>query len=716
MSMSLPRRRRLPVSLVVVTASVLVISHADTASSSVGADYSGASIAVTANWSGTNQNTVATGTSVSLTSFTVGSGPNEALYVALTSQATTLTSPSCVRNTTEVLNLQATYTWNASNNDSIYIFYLGHGSGFVQAGTQTISCSWSNSATVAIGAASFYNVDTYRAQYLPSIVTAGTISSSPQIGIPSATSNATLAVMMRGTASSVLFDSRGPVSPPAQEVWAYNTTDSNNSVATQAAGATSVTHQWDLTGSAPWAAVGIDIPAAQSNFIDVFVGGVPRGVSGARSVDLSTFIVGSGSSEAMFVAVTSPGALADLAVTWDAGGVSPQSMSQVDVYSIPGGSVPYCAAFGGDTCITSGSPTQAHLYWYSLIAPHSGNHVLNVSWTNDLSGSAEPLVDVGAISFSGVDQSVPALQLTHSAGYDSAVNSHDSITINTAVGDETVALWGSIHGDACDWNQTANWPHSGHGIASDSSRAAGTGTSNTHSLVHYSTSCYSETPSVGYWGMSGFDIAASTSSAVAPDFSGTTFKLVDPGTSVTLSTLTVGTGSNEALYAGLSTQNSTLTSPSCSWDSQAMTNIGTLTLSDKSSVYVYRLLSPHSGNGSLTCRWSNSVTVVLGAFAVSGVNQTTPERHLGTANGNSTSPSISIASASGNMTFAVGVNGGADWMSSSQTVVWQDTSGIAWNGAASRAAGASSNTHSFTTEEGDSLLWGLIGFDIVAAP
>ncbi len=206
------------------------------------------------------------------------------------------------------------------------------------------------------------------------------------------------------------------------------------------------------------------------------------------------------------------------------------------------------------------------------------------------------------------------------------------------------------------------------------------------------------------------------SSAVAVDYSGTTFKLIDPGTSVTLSTLTVGTGSNEALYAGLSTQGATLGSPSCSWDGQAMTNIGGQTLSDNSSVYVYRLVAPHPGSKSLTCHWSNTVTVMLGAFSVSGVNQTTPERNIVTSSGFSASPSISISSASGDMSFAVGVNGGADWTSSSQTVVWLDTTGVAWNGAASRAAGTSSNTHGFTIVEGYSLLWGLIGLDIVAAP
>src|ERR1700730_12873965 len=53
-------------------------------------DDSIVTISATADWSGTNVASVDAGTSVSLTSFTVGSGSNEALYIALTSQATTL--------------------------------------------------------------------------------------------------------------------------------------------------------------------------------------------------------------------------------------------------------------------------------------------------------------------------------------------------------------------------------------------------------------------------------------------------------------------------------------------------------------------------------------------------------------------------------------------------------------------------------------------------
>jgi hypothetical protein len=61
---------------------------------------------------------------------------------------------------------------------------------------------------------------------------------------------------------------------------------------------------------------------------------------------------------------------------------------------------------------------RASLSWYYLVAPHKGPNRLSVSWSNDFSGTPEPLVDVGAISFSGVDQTTPFLTLIQTYGAD----------------------------------------------------------------------------------------------------------------------------------------------------------------------------------------------------------------------------------------------------------------------------------------------------------
>jgi hypothetical protein len=391
-------------------------------------DYSSVPLSVTADWSGTNVNSVQSGTSVSLTNFTIaGSHPNQVVYLALVSKgATDLANVRCRRGGDPNHKLVQKSDWNG---DTVYIFYRGHGNLSVLPGSDPITCSWDNTATVDLGAAAFYNVDHSAAEFESKAAPADT-SSFPSV---------------RASRS------------PGNRIFG-------------------------------WGAVGVDIPVAPANYISAYLSW------GAQSVDLTSFVVGSGANEAMFVGITSPGPL-DATVKWD-----DQALSLLDAYPVPGGFV---------GCNGNGCTTQGHLYWYFLAAPHPGNRVLNVSWTNTTSHWGAPIVAIGAISFSGVNQTTPVSSITHSSGLDDGVDSPvNSITIPTAPGDFTVALWGSVHMEGCKWNQTPNWPTDGHGINSLSSRAAGTSTSNTHSLIHAGSACGTPVPSGGYWGMSGFNIKA----------------------------------------------------------------------------------------------------------------------------------------------------------------------------------------------------------------
>jgi hypothetical protein len=391
-------------------------------------DYSGVPLSVTANWSGTNVNSVQSGRSVSLANFTIaGSHPNQVVYLTLVSKgATDLGNVRCLRAGAQFVLLQKS-DWNS---DTVYIFYRGHGNLSVFPGSDPIDCSWDNSATVNLGAVAVYNVDNSAAEFYSKAVSAGSSS----------------------------FPSVVPSSTPGNLIFG-------------------------------WGAVGVDIPVAPANYISAYL------LNGAQSVDLTSFVVGPGANEAMFVGITSPGPL-DATVTWDG-----HALSLIDAYPVPNG---FVGCSNNNTC-----ETQGYLYWYLLAAPNPGNRVLNVSWTNRTSDYGDPIVDIGAISFSGVNQKTPYSSITHSSGLDDGVDSPvNSITIPTAAGDETVALWGSINMEGCKWNQTPNWPTDGHGINSLSSRAAGTSTSNTHSLIHAGSACGIRVPSGGYWGMSGFNIKA----------------------------------------------------------------------------------------------------------------------------------------------------------------------------------------------------------------
>jgi hypothetical protein len=89
-------------------------------------DYSSVPLSVTADWSGTNVNSVQSGTSVSLTNFTIaGSHPNQVVYLALVSKgATDLANVRCRRGSDPNHKLVQKSDWNG---DTVYIFYRGHG-------------------------------------------------------------------------------------------------------------------------------------------------------------------------------------------------------------------------------------------------------------------------------------------------------------------------------------------------------------------------------------------------------------------------------------------------------------------------------------------------------------------------------------------------------------------------------------------------------------
>jgi hypothetical protein len=187
-----------------------------------------------------------------------------------------------------------------------------------------------------------------------------------------------------------------------------------------------------------------------------------------------------------------------------------------------------------------------------------------------------------------------------------------------------------------------------------------------------------------------------------------------------LTTLTVGSGADRVLVAQVSYADGVdPAAPAINWDQlgtpQALTQIvkvvnGTLALAQ-----LWGLVNPTSGNKTL--RWTNSATVnevFLNATAVTGANQTggvTTFPNSTTNTGTSTAPSITITSASGNMTIDAGA--GPQVISApTQTQIYVDNGGSATSAWASRAAGAPSNVHGWTLA--GSVAWAACGTDIAA--
>lgn len=204
-------------------------------------------------------------------------------------------------------------------------------------------------------------------------------------------------------------------------------------------------------------------------------------------------------------------------------------MSQIDAFPIPSDTALYCThtTWASNSCDTYGANTQAYLYWYGLKLPHRGNKLLSVSWTNDLSGSLEPLVDAMALSFANVNQSKPYQNISHANG---SVSDAGPVSLQVASGgsnDMSVALIGDGGGVIwCNPTRTSNAPSTGHGIDFASSRAAGPsgGGTVTHSWTRGTgpadnqntcSSVSGPTFAVNY-GISGFDIVSSGSSPPPP--------------------------------------------------------------------------------------------------------------------------------------------------------------------------------------------------------
>ena len=464
------------------------IPTTDAGTKAVVADFSGSSSAELALSSLPADNVAALsspGTSISLPNLDIAAGHDGVLAVALFAESP-LTSPWCKWGAIDH-GIKFTQVHSVpGSSDTLYVGTFGHGDNLVIPGKQTLYCGWGNTAMVAVGAASFLGVHTWMAQYNPTVTFNSGTSTQPYVDVPTGPSHMSMAFMMHATSVATSLTAESQTLQ-----WAVH--GGLNAAMTTASGSgASVKHQFTLGSSSSWVAVGVDLANQPFNLEQRWMG-PPSATStqaptGVQSASLTHFVVGTGADEYLTVGITSPGSLTGLKVTWDG-----QSLSQIDAFAIPGDSVPVCAHVtwqtnGGSSCGTSGSPTQPYLYWYGLSAPHPGNKTLSVTWTNDISGSLEPLVDVMALSFSEVDPSLPYQHISHANGVLSGKAGPVSLGISSdAATDMTLALLGNGGGSIwCDPTRTMNAPSVGHGIDFASTRAPGAqgGGTVTHTWTH----------------------------------------------------------------------------------------------------------------------------------------------------------------------------------------------------------------------------------------
>jgi hypothetical protein len=155
---------------------------------------------------------------------------------------------------------------------------------------------------------------------------------------------------------------------------------------------------------------------------------------------------------------------------------------------------------------------------------------------------------------------------------------------------------------------------------------------------------------------------------------------------------------------------------SVTYNGTSMTSAGFRASNDQTAggVHMFYLVNPDSGNNTVLVTVNTASDIEAGSVSFSNVNQNSPVRNFTSNVGDSTSPSLTISSATNNMVVD-GTSSGGTFSASSQTQRWnrnQNQATAGGNGASSTAAGASSVNMGYTAVID---WWAVVGLDVVVA-
>jgi hypothetical protein len=192
-----------------------------------------------------------------------------------------------------------------------------------------------------------------------------------------------------------------------------------------------------------------------------------------------------------------------------------------------------------------------------------------------------------------------------------------------------------------------------------------------------------------------------------------------PGTTLTFAATVPATGSNRVLVVGAggyyygSASSKDVTG--VTYNSQALTQFGTQSeINSGNNNFVsslWFLANPSTGSSyNVVITWSGSADAPQGtAVAFSGVNQTTPFRgSIAKATGTSTTPSVNVSSASGDIVidFVTATSAGGNIAPGANQIQQYETADSSLSSAASTEAGAATVTMSWTS---DNDIWTISG-------
>ena len=179
---------------------------------------------------------------------------------------------------------------------------------------------------------------------------------------------------------------------------------------------------------------------------------------------------------------------------------------------------------------------------------------------------------------------------------------------------------------------------------------------------------------------------------------------------------TVGANNNRVLigFLGARATSVQLGTPSMTWAGAGMTLIGQLNES-VFTLALFGLIAPTTGSQTLSASWTgaHATVTVIGGISVYEANQSTGWQNFTSTSATGTAASLTVTSANGNMV----VGGRSDDNSSGETIAdgtedWNDRNFNGNYGGVHRASVSSSTVIGWTIS---SVLWGMVGVDVIAA-
>ncbi len=204
---------------------------------------------------------------------------------------------------------------------------------------------------------------------------------------------------------------------------------------------------------------------------------------------------------------------------------------------------------------------------------------------------------------------------------------------------------------------------------------------------------------------------------MAADFDSVATGSADPGTSITPFDLTLVASSNMAVAVGIFMNGSDVTGLSVTVGGVTCNLVsGTDSgASNRRSLIYGAALGSATGAQSVVITWTNSGTIFAAAVGLKDADQTTIFQNGTFARGSDDTPTVAITSATDNLTLAGAVDSfGQAFTGNTQTQRWNgSSSGGNILSRGTTAAGAASNTHSFTLAGAND--WSVSGVDVIAA-